>query len=184
MAARNQLIQLKRRTKIEHYNVLARWGFCYSLTERSEPSPIPYPADSNLEMTWATFGGKHADGLLAALKMWLRYHSLDTDDTTLAKYLRLHLHRGIGYLAGTPGLDSIEALVELVTKPRQTILPPTIVRPALRPQISIAQTLAPQIALSARPNPQITLAPRLSPQISPAPPVDAVSFLRLPPANS
>jgi DNA sulfur modification protein DndE len=115
-AAKDQLIKLKRVTKIPHWNVLCRWALCRSLAEPSPPSPVPIPADSNLEMTWQVFGGAIADQLLIALKQRCHEDGLGTDKDTLATQLRLHLHRGIGYLAGDPNLKRIEDLVELAGK--------------------------------------------------------------------
>ena len=49
--ARQQLIRLKTRTGIPHWNVLCRWAFCLSLWQASPPAPLEIPADSNVEMT-------------------------------------------------------------------------------------------------------------------------------------
>lgn len=103
--AKDQLIKLKRITKIDQWNTLCRWALCRSLAEPSPPSPVPIPADSNVEMSWQTFGGDMADLLLLALKQRCHTDGLPTDQETLATQLRLHLHRGIGYLAGDPTLD-------------------------------------------------------------------------------
>ncbi len=75
--AKDQLIKLKRVTKIPTWNLLCRWALCRSLAEPSIPSPVP------------------------------------TDPTTLATQLRLHLHRGIGYLAGDPHLKRLQDLCHL-----------------------------------------------------------------------
>jgi DNA sulfur modification protein DndE len=110
-SAKDQLIKLKRVTKIPNWNVLCRWALCRSLMEPSIPSPVPIPADSSVEMTWQVFGGPIADQLLVALKQRCYQDGLSTDSETLATQLRLHLHRGIGYLAGDPNLKSIDDLV-------------------------------------------------------------------------
>ena len=110
--AKEQLIKLKRSTKIEQWNILCRWAFCYSLAEASTPSPVSIPADSNVEMTWNVFGGEIADILLIALKQRCRQDLLDTDKETLRQQFRLHLHRGIGYLAGDENLKNIEYLAK------------------------------------------------------------------------
>lgn len=111
--AKDQLVKLKRYTKIEHWNILCRWGFCVSLAENSIPSPVPLPADSNLEMSWKVFGGELADLLILALKQRCHDDGLGTAPETLAQQFRLHLHRGIGYLAGDPDLKKLEALIKL-----------------------------------------------------------------------
>lgn len=113
-SAKDQLIKLKRITKIDQWNILCRWAFCRSLAEETSPSPVPIPADSNVEMTWQIFGGESADLLLIALKQRCHQDGLPTDKDTLATQFRLHLHRGIGYLAGDPNLKRVEDFVGLV----------------------------------------------------------------------
>jgi DNA sulfur modification protein DndE len=110
--AKDQLIKLKRVTKIDQWNILCRWALCRSLAEPSPPSPVPIPADSNVELTWQIFGGEIANLLLIALKQRCHQDGLGTDRETLATQFRLHLHRGIGYLAGDPSLKTIEDLLE------------------------------------------------------------------------
>lgn len=110
-SAKEQLIKLKRHTKIDQWNILCRCAICLSLAEPSLPSPVAIPADSNVEMTWRVLGGEIADILLIALKQRCQNDGLGTDKETLATQLRLHLHRGIGYLAGNPHLKSIEDLL-------------------------------------------------------------------------
>lgn len=56
-AAKDQLIKLKRVTKIDQWNILCRWAFCRFLAEPTPPSPVTIPADSNVEMIWQVFGG-------------------------------------------------------------------------------------------------------------------------------
>jgi DNA sulfur modification protein DndE len=116
-SAKDQLVKLKRVTKIDQWNILCRWALCRSLAEPSPPSPIAIPTDSNLEMTWQVFGGTIADLLLITLKQRCHTDGLATDPETLAQQLRLHLHRGIGYLAGDPTLKSIDHLIGLVAEP-------------------------------------------------------------------
>lgn len=111
--AKEQLTKLKRNTKIEQWNILCRWGFCRSLAEPSIPSPIPIPADSNVQMTWRVFGGELADILIIALKQRCYQDGLGTDKETLARQFRLHLHRGIGYLAGDLKIKKIEDLIDI-----------------------------------------------------------------------
>ena len=113
--AKDQLVKLKRYTKIEQWNVLCRWGFCRSLAEPSIPSPGPIILDSNVEMTWRVFGGDIADTLLIALKQRGYRDGLGTDKVTLINQFKLHLHRGIGYLAGDINIKKIENLIQLTS---------------------------------------------------------------------
>ncbi|MFB6275817.1 MAG: DNA sulfur modification protein DndE [Halothece sp.] len=116
---RDQLIKLKRYTKIEQWNILCRWGFCRSLAEPAKPSPVPIPSDSNLELTWRVFGGELSDVLLIALKQRCYQDGVGLDQETLAQQFRLHLHRGISYLAGDPNLKNIQDLVALAGEASQ-----------------------------------------------------------------
>lgn len=118
--AKDQLTKIKRQTKIDNWNVLCRWAFCRSLAEPAIPSPIPIPADSNLEMSWGVFGGSYSDILIIALKQRCHNDNLGCDRHILASQFRLHLHRGIGYLAGDPNLKKISHLIALVNS-RQEI---------------------------------------------------------------
>jgi DNA sulfur modification protein DndE len=110
--ARDQLARLKRHTGIEHMNVLARWALCTSLAEAIPPPPAKIPADSNLEMTWEVFGGRYADILYALVQQRCFEDGLGDDDELVAQQLRLHVHRGLSYLAGDRKLRSIAHLLE------------------------------------------------------------------------
>lgn len=93
--AKRQLISVKQKTGIEHWNILCRWAFCLSLEDETTPSPAKIPLDSNVEMTWRTFGGDHHELYLALLK-----HRCHKDEKTdLANQFKLHLHRGVGKLS-------------------------------------------------------------------------------------
>ena len=115
--AKEQLIQLKRSTKIDQWNILCRWAFCRSLAESSPPSPVPAPPLSHVELTWRVFGGEMSDILLIALKQRCREDGLASDRDTLADQFRLHLHRGIGYLVGESQLRNIEHLIDGIAAP-------------------------------------------------------------------
>ncbi|MGB7443009.1 MAG: DNA sulfur modification protein DndE [Coleofasciculaceae cyanobacterium] len=117
-SAKEQLIKLKRYTKIDQWNILCRWAFCRSLAEPTIPSPVPIPTDSNVELTWRTFGGEMSDILLIALKQRCHNDGLDCNQETLAIQFQLHLHRGIGYLAGDPNLKKIKNLITLAMLPQ------------------------------------------------------------------
>lgn len=110
--ARDQLARLKRHTGIEHMNVLARWALCTSLAEAIPPPPAKIPGDSNLEMTWEVFGGRYADILYALVQQRCFEDGLGDDDELVAQQLRLHVHRGLSYLAGDRKLRSIAHLLE------------------------------------------------------------------------
>ena len=114
--AKEHLVRLKRVTGIKNWNVLCRWAFCVSLAELSAPPNAATHPDSNVEMTWRVFGGRHADLYLAMLKERCLLDGLSTDEATLAQQFRLHLHRGIAYLAGNKNLRGIEGLVSMASR--------------------------------------------------------------------
>jgi len=114
-ADKDHLVKLKRWTKIENWNTLCRWAFCLSLTDRTPPTPIDLPSDSNVEMTWAVFGGDNHEIFLAAITERCARDGLGTDPETLNRQFRLHLHRGIGKLAAPKRIKSISDLVRLAS---------------------------------------------------------------------
>lgn len=114
--AKDQLVKLKRVTGIEHWNVLCRWAFSLSLSEQSVPPAAKIPSDSNVEMSWKVFGGRYADLYMALLKERCVRDGLGTDAETLAQQFRLHLHRGIAYLAANKSLRKIDDLVSLAVQ--------------------------------------------------------------------
>lgn len=111
--AREQLIRLKRHTGIEHWNVLCRWALCRSLAEPSPPAPSRHPADSNVEMSWRVFAGPHGDLYMGLIRARCVMDGLETDEESVAHQFRLHLHRGIAYLAADRSVRTIEALASL-----------------------------------------------------------------------
>lgn len=108
--ARDALVKLKRHTRIAHWNTLCRWAFCASLAEPSAPAPAKIPADSSVEMTWKTFGGPYADVYMALLKARCHRDGFPLTEDVLMNQFRLHLHRGIGYIAADRQLRNVAAL--------------------------------------------------------------------------
>lgn len=110
--AKENLSRLKARTGIQNWNVLCRWAFCYSLSEHTIPLDLPIQANSNVEMSWQTFGGEYADVYEALIKYWCQLHDLPLDPETVSKYFRLHLERGISHLSGTGLITSLDDLLD------------------------------------------------------------------------
>lgn len=117
--AREQLIRLKTRTDIGQWNILCRWAFCLSLAQPTPPSSIDIPADSNVEMSWQVFAGDASELYLALLKERQR-DGLGTSDEVLNRQFRLHLPRGIAYLATPHAVRSIADLVRLAAENEPT----------------------------------------------------------------
>ncbi len=115
--AREQLIRLKTKTGVGQWNILCRWAFCLSLRQPSPPTPLEIPADSNVEMSWQVFAGEAHELYLALLKERCEQDGLGTTDEVLARQLRLHLHRGISYLAAPQAIRSLADLIRLAVEP-------------------------------------------------------------------
>ena len=111
--AREQLIRLKRYTGIEHWNVLCRWALCVSLAEPTIPPKIKIATDSNVEMSWRVFGGRYAEVYAALVKQRCLCDGLAVDDETLSDQFKLHLHRGIGYLANNRNIRKISSFASI-----------------------------------------------------------------------
>lgn len=107
---KQQLIQLKRKTGIENWNVLCRWALCLSLAEKSVPPFEKQEEWSNVEMTWKTFAGEQSALYEALVNQRL---NADSSESSLAStWFSIHLHRGISYLVRR--CNSLSDLISLI----------------------------------------------------------------------
>lgn len=113
---KERLSRLKGKTGIQNWNILCRWALCCSLQEKSVPVEVPKGEDSNVEISWYTFGGENYKIYEALIKARCIRDGLGTDEDTLAKYFYLHLSRGIAYLSGTNYIRSLEDLIRMAVK--------------------------------------------------------------------
>ncbi len=111
--AKDQLSRLKGKTGIKNWNVLCRWAYCYSLKENTVPTPENIDADSNVEMSWYTFAGEYSELYEALIIAWCMKMDIPTDNETMAKYIKMHIERGISYLSGTNFIREIDDLLKL-----------------------------------------------------------------------
>ena len=111
--SKDKLSRLKGKTGIKNWNVLCRWAICLSLSEKAIPIDSEVGIDSNVEMSWQTFGGEYSEIYEALIKTRCIEDGLPTDPETLARYFKLHLNRGISHLAGTNVVKSIDDLIYL-----------------------------------------------------------------------
>ena len=109
--AKDNLSRLKGKTGIQNWNILCRWALCYSLSEKTIPTDLELPSDSNLEMSWYTFAGEYSELFDALVKEWCLDMGLPTDEDSVAKYFRLNLERGIAHLCDTGFIKSIDDLL-------------------------------------------------------------------------
>jgi len=93
--AKDQLVEIKKQTGIENWNILCRWAFCLSLNEATEPSFVSPNSLSEVEINWKVFAGVNSYIYISVFKQ--RWGSLqmknDIDD-----YFLSHLNRGVGLL--------------------------------------------------------------------------------------
>ncbi|WP_055699753.1 DNA sulfur modification protein DndE [Streptomyces silaceus] len=115
-AAKDQLAWLKRHTGLTQWNELCRWALALSLRDPSTPLVRDISTDSNVEIAWKTFAGPHGDVYLALLKQRCAMDGAEPTETAVSKTLMVHLHRGIGYLAGRQDLRSIQHLIAITTE--------------------------------------------------------------------
>jgi len=111
---KEKLIRIKAKTGIEAWNVITRWALCVSLADPSIPFGPDVPSDSNVEMSWATFGGEYQDVYDAVFRERCRLDDIESDPQSIAKYFRLHLQRGINALSARTGPKDIAELLALV----------------------------------------------------------------------
>lgn len=110
---KEQLIRLKRITGLEQWNMLCRWGFCFSITDSSVPANKNVPSDSNIEMEWDTFAGEHADLYWGLLLQRAHEDEIPHRKDSLLQLLRTHITRGVSYLTARKDIKDIANLVSL-----------------------------------------------------------------------
>lgn len=109
-AAKNQLIALKRKTGIEHYNALCRHAFCLSLANPSVPPREAFNFNGGIDIDWRTFTGGHETLYLNLLLTRLHADNLAIDESLARQMLAQHLHRGLSYLSSRKEEDLLSAL--------------------------------------------------------------------------
>ena len=109
---KHNLINLKKKTGIKNWNVLCRWAFCVSLSDDTSPKQIEIENYSSVEMTWKIFGGKYASIYELLIKQRMKNDGIPLTEVNIKEQFKLHLHRGIQYLAYDKSIYSIEALIK------------------------------------------------------------------------
>ena len=109
-AAKNQLIALKRKTGIEHYNAICRHAFCISL---SNPTNLPketFNFNGGIDIDWRTFTGGHEILYLNLLLLRMHIDKLPAEEAMVRQMLAQHLHRGLSYMSSRNEADLLLAL--------------------------------------------------------------------------
>lgn len=115
---KDKLIRIKAKTGIEAWNVICRWALCISIADKTIPFGPDVPSDSNVEMSWGTFGGEHQELYDAVFRERCIEDGIDNDPTAIAKHFRLHLQRGIAALAAKTGPRNASEILALL-KPNE-----------------------------------------------------------------
>ena len=105
--SRDTLSTLKRRTGIEHWNVLCRWAFLDSLSNPNRPVIVKNLPESNLEIHWDVFARDLGEYLLAAFAVRAAKDGVKPVKGEQAEYFRSHLERGINQLQNTKDLHDL-----------------------------------------------------------------------------
>jgi len=98
-AAKQQLITLKRRTGIEHYNVICRHALCLSLENSSRVPHENIDFSNGIEIDWKVFAGELVDTYENLLIIRSIKDERKSDQLTVRQTLSLHIHRGLSYRA-------------------------------------------------------------------------------------
>ena len=111
---KDKLIRIKAKTGLESWNVICRWSLCISIADPTVPFGPDVPSDSNVEMSWGTFGGEYQELYDAIFRERCRQDGIGEDPVQIAKYFRLHLQRGISALAAKTGPRNLPELLNLI----------------------------------------------------------------------
>ena len=111
---KDKLIRIKVKTGIEAWNVICRWALCVSIADKSIPFGPDVPSDSNVEMSWGTFGGEYQELYDAVFRERCIEDGIEDDPVQIAKHFRLHLQRGINALAAKTGPKNSSEMLALL----------------------------------------------------------------------
>jgi len=121
-SSKEQLIKMKKITGVENWNILCRWAFCLSLSEKEDPKLLKIPADSNVEMTWKTFAGEYSEFYYGLLMQRAINTRIEITKENMIKLLRIHISRGLSYLIARRDISDIASLLRLVKNTNDKIL--------------------------------------------------------------
>lgn len=110
---RELLIQIKRKTQVEHWNVLCRWSFCLSVAQSTNVSSQSYDLseESSTEIQWRTLFGEEDSIYCALIRYISRKENIRTESKILP-FCKLHIHRGAMIMNKYDGLSVISKCLE------------------------------------------------------------------------
>jgi DNA sulfur modification protein DndE len=107
--AKQQLSTLKRRTGIEHYNVICRHALCASLAHVSKVPSETLQYSGGIEIEWGTFSGDTEETLTNLLIVRALAEGREVSASSIREILQAHVHRGLAYLVSD--VDSLSPKV-------------------------------------------------------------------------
>ncbi len=113
-SARNQLTTLKRRTGIEHNNVICRHALCISLANPSVPPDENFSFAGGLEIDWRTLTGGQEALYTNLLVVRLAMEGGRVSEETIRQTFLLHVHRGLSYLVSRREEDLLAELANSI----------------------------------------------------------------------
>ena len=116
---RDQLIKLKRQTRIENWNTLCRWALCVSIKDLNQPPPFDEKMEGGVEMSWKVFSGDYSELFVAILIWRCQTDGIEISAENLSHCFRIHVHRGLDYLSAGMGKETLVSFARrwLVTTP-------------------------------------------------------------------
>lgn len=115
-SARNQLATLKRRTGIEHNNVICRHALCISLANPSVPPDENFSFAGGLEIDWRTLTGGQEALYTNLLIVRLLVDGKRVSEEAIRQTFLLHVHRGLSYLTSRREEDLLAELAASVVQ--------------------------------------------------------------------
>ncbi|MDB0573534.1 DNA sulfur modification protein DndE [Ralstonia solanacearum] len=116
-SAKNQLATLKRRTGIEHNNVICRHALCMSLANPSVPPDENFSFAGGLEIDWRTLTGGQEELYTNLLVVRLIADGKRISDEAIKQTFLLHVHRGLSYLVSRREGDLLAELAAVIAEP-------------------------------------------------------------------
>ncbi len=116
-SAKNQLATLKRRTGIEHNNVICRHALCMSLANPSVPPDENFSFAGGLEIDWRTLTGGQEELYTNLLVVRLIADGKRISDEVIKQTFLLHVHRGLSYLVSRREGDLLAELGAVIAEP-------------------------------------------------------------------
>lgn len=112
-AAKQQLSTLKRRTGIEHYNVICRHALCASLANATKVPAENLQYNGGLEIDWKVFAGEAEATLTNLLILRAVNDEGNSSSAAVRITLQSHVHRGLAYLTSDPNSLNADRLNSL-----------------------------------------------------------------------